>query len=1430
MLTRALSVRVLPAAMTVIVMCATVALCFGLSFSATNSIISQTRRVDRDSLDRTHAVTRDNLNSLTSQLMRAMHSAASESVMAMVGSIESTVRRYQGFVHKSLSTPSAEDPTQPTALTKTFVEVSRSLMMQDILTSYPTVISVILSSGHSVTVLEAPWLDSDGQGGSKPSNDIIESISDGRTQAEHGVTPDAYHPNPTTSLWASFCPLTPDADCNTTFRKTVVVMEGGAEYEQTLSGFPILLDNFTTDEVLRNYGFSIQKLNETNNSSIEYSFVHLNGQSGQWTTAITGNAETIVFSYTLPVAAGTIDAKLTGMVGAGLDLEAMSDALRRLPQHSDQRVFVVHQINSTTENIMFGTSHGTAIVREYTGTSLVQRARSVSESDDYIISGAGRYVARYHNNSFRALDTNNTYYYTVFDDDNENTARSTSGRKKYLMRSSTTHTDSGIDFSIVVVVPYDQILAGVEENTKQVIAEVEHNDNSLDEYYFKTQVVGICALIVFILIIFVTSVYSSRYFTMPLIALRADMARVAMMDFDALPRRKPAIISEVRSMQHSFDLMVEYLREFRAFVPQAVLAPREEVNAGVVVDPTFESIVSVAAAAAAEHPAPALGTPGADYLSPATSTHKPSVNDAVTAVTLEQSFRLTADDENDNATTADFVPDDPRAARLRGTTMQPFNASFVAVRFAFLESDNGQNNVSSYNSNVLGQHPPGVRVGACGSKDVDRAHALHQAFVERCLRIVERNEGVVVRFEASLLVASWNAFRPCHQHEAMACHVAQELDKELCDFHIHVLVSSGHVLVGFLGSERVRSPVVLGDCMNDQDDLVRLCGVLSSRMLVTESVAHKVTTLFELCPVDVVRRDVSTTVYELLPRPPLPPSDRAGAASAHARHSDMYALYQRRHATFEAQATVYNMAFSRLVSSRFAEAESLLLEFLRLVAPSMCDPEASAASSSSSLPTYDRQHVWHALRLSCVGSHLRRARDGADSSGNNNGSKAASSSALSSSPYSRAFPTWPLLEKCSSSDLPREFESLWRVHFGGRVGTEAAVCTVAGRNPSLDESDFETVEVVDSGVLVVSKQNSTESAPHSSSSDEARGVSGQPSDLRQMMLEVVTQNTSASLTSAPSRRSTPANGVVIMADIDAAELSGRGVDSEVAAITSVWSHARYYRSSRVLGRGATGRVYLGLAENGTQVAMKCMRIADADSKGSGGGAGQGATAAKREIEKVLDEVQMMSELRHDNIVTLLDTAIVGGEVIVIQELISGGALSALQESFGKLPVPTVQRYVREILHGLVYLHRNDILHRDIKGQNVLLTVEGQCKLADFGAAAKLNAAARGGIAGTPLFMAPEAVLGNLTKASDVWSVGILTCFLLTGESPFRGARQLSSRQYMTKLAMETGWAPDLTRVGAASASAERFVSDCLQRSPLSRPGVDVLLHHEFLLT
>eukprot|EP00760_Papus_ankaliazontas_P003506 PhM_4_TR11618/c1_g1_i16/m.9673/K17533/MAP3K19, YSK4; mitogen-activated protein kinase kinase kinase 19 len=1422
MLTRALSVRVLPAAMTVIVMCATVALCFGLSFSATNSIISQTRRVDRDSLDRTHAVTRDNLNSLTSQLMRAMHSAASESVMAMVGSIESTVRRYQGFVHKSLSTPSAEDPTQPTALTKTFVEVSRSLMMQDILTSYPTVISVILSSGHSVTVLEAPWLDSDGQGGSKPSNDIIESISDGRTQAEHGVTPDAYHPNPTTSLWTYFCPLTPDADCNTTFRKKVVIMADDTIYVQTLGGFPILIDNFTIGEALGSYGFDTRQVSLTgNNGSVAYDFVDTNEPSdqygGKWTTSNTGNTEAVVFSYTLPVAAGTIDAKLTGMVGAGLDLEAMSDALRRLPQHSDQRVFVVHQINSTTENIMFGTSHGTAIVREYTGTSLVQRARSVSESDDYIISGAGRYVARYHNNSFRALDPNSTYYYVV--DNGQNS--SDSSESKYLMRSSTTHTDSGIDFSIVVVVPYDQILAGVEENTKQVIAEVEHNDNSLDEYYFKTQVVGICALIVFILIIFVTSVYSSRYFTMPLIALRADMARVAMMDFDALPRRKPAIISEVRSMQHSFDLMVEYLREFRAFVPQAVLAPREEVNAGVVVDPTFESIVSAAAGKG-----DTTNTTNARY-------------DVVLPVSPEGSQRGGPAGSSEPtplgaaAANVDFVPDDPRAARLRGTTMQPFNASFVAVRFAFLESDNGQNNVSSYNSNVLGQHPPGVRVGACGSKDVDRAHALHQAFVERCLRIVERNEGVVVRFEASLLVASWNAFRPCHQHEAMACHVAQELDKELCDFHIHVLVSSGHVLVGFLGSERVRSPVVLGDCMNDQDDLVRLCGVLSSRMLVTESVAHKVTTLFELCPVDVVRRDVSTTVYELLPRPPLPPSDRAGAASAHARHSDMYALYQRRHATFEAQATVYNMAFSRLVSSRFAEAESLLLEFLRLVAPSMCDPEASAASSSSSLPTYDRQHVWHALRLSCVGSHLRRARDGADSSGNNNGSKAASSSALSSSPYSRAFPTWPLLEKCSSSDLPREFESLWRVHFGGRVGTEAAVCTVAGRNPSLDESDFETVEVVDSGVLVVSKQNSTESAPHSSSSDEARGVSGQPSDLRQMMLEVVTQNTSASLTSAPSRRSTPANGVVIMADIDAAELSGRGVDSEVAAITSVWSHARYYRSSRVLGRGATGRVYLGLAENGTQVAMKCMRIADADSngsKGSGGGAGQGATAAKREIEKVLDEVQMMSELRHDNIVTLLDTAIVGGEVIVIQELISGGALSALQESFGKLPVPTVQRYVREILHGLVYLHRNDILHRDIKGQNVLLTVEGQCKLADFGAAAKLNAAARGGIAGTPLFMAPEAVLGNLTKASDVWSVGILTCFLLTGESPFRGARQLSSRQYMTKLAMETGWAPDLTRVGAASASAERFVSDCLQRSPLSRPGVDVLLHHEFLLT
>eukprot|EP00760_Papus_ankaliazontas_P003491 PhM_4_TR11618/c1_g1_i1/m.9562 len=881
-----LSIRTGPPTFTFLVISITVAVCFSLNFSTTWSILDQTRRVDRDSLGRTHAVTRDNLNSLTSQLMRAMHSAASETVLNLARDVENTVLRYQKFTELSLGVSVDDDiegRNMSVAFSDQFHVVLRSMMSEDIRRSHPTLLSLVFSNGYASVVMEAPWVDYVSPTETRTPTEHIEAWSPG-PYSRYDIP---VHLNETHQT--VFCVLGNGALCNTTYQKEVVIIENDTMLHYTLTGFPMVLQNSVMDTWLRGYGILH---NRSAFMADPATYLAQSGnETGQWRLTLSGTDDFIVSSFVLPVRASALDDSVYGLVGAGMDLMAISASLRALPQSVNQRVFLTQPMvfDGEVSINLLGTSHGTAVATEITmsdGTALRrQRPRQVIDSDDYIIRESGLYVQRSHNNDFTALMDNTTYFFTA------------SRKDKYFLRAGSLRTDTGIDVSVVVVVPWDEILGGVEENTRQVQLDVEDNDSSIDQYNLRMQAISIVIVTCICLSILISYIIAVRFFTMPLIALRADMARVAMMDFDALPRRKPAIISEVRSMQHSFDLMVEYLREFRAFVPQAVLAPREEVNAGVVVDPTFESIVSAAAGKG-----DTTNTTNARY-------------DVVLPVSPEGSQRGGPAGSSEPtplgaaAANVDFVPDDPRAARLRGTTMQPFNASFVAVRFAFLESDNGQNNVSSYNSNVLGQHPPGVRVGACGSKDVDRAHALHQAFVERCLRIVERNEGVVVRFEASLLVASWNAFRPCHQHEAMACHVAQELDKELCDFHIHVLVSSGHVLVGFLGSERVRSPVVLGDCMNDQDDLVRLCGVLSSRMLVTESVAHKVTTLFELCPVDVVRRDVSTTVYELLPRPPLPPSDRAGAASAHARHSDMYALYQRRHATFEAQATVYNMAF-----------------------------------------------------------------------------------------------------------------------------------------------------------------------------------------------------------------------------------------------------------------------------------------------------------------------------------------------------------------------------------------------------------------------------------------------------------------------------------------------------------------------------------------
>ena len=219
------------------------------------------------------------------------------------------------------------------------------------------------------------------------------------------------------------------------------------------------------------------------------------------------------------------------------------------------------------------------------------------------------------------------------------------------------------------------------------------------------------------------------------------------------------------------------------------------------------------------------------------------------------------------------------------------------------------------------------------------------------------------------------------------------------------------------------------------------------------------------------------------------------------------------------------------------------------------------------------------------------------------------------------------------------------------------------------------------------------------------------------------------------------------------------------------SNTTWFRSNKRLGKGQFGEVWLSMGDTGSLVAVKVMELSTLTGR-VGGRRGRGQRAQqKRETnvmdqqETILKEVGLLERLRHDNIVGYIGSCAMDGYVFIVMENLSGGSLDTVLKAFSTLPLLSIKRYVRDIIRGLAFLHENKVIHRDLKPHNVLMTNEGECKLADFGTAhfftdtAEVPTENRG----TALYMPPESLNSpNAVPATDVWSLGILICELFTG--------------------------------------------------------------------
>ncbi|MBI3667111.1 MAG: protein kinase [Acidobacteria bacterium] len=169
-------------------------------------------------------------------------------------------------------------------------------------------------------------------------------------------------------------------------------------------------------------------------------------------------------------------------------------------------------------------------------------------------------------------------------------------------------------------------------------------------------------------------------------------------------------------------------------------------------------------------------------------------------------------------------------------------------------------------------------------------------------------------------------------------------------------------------------------------------------------------------------------------------------------------------------------------------------------------------------------------------------------------------------------------------------------------------------------------------------------------------------------------------------------------------------------------------------------------------------------------------------ERFLREARTISALNHPNICTIFEVNEVEGQIYIAMEFVEGKPLSALALGPGEgLPLDTAIRYGIQIADALDHAHERGIVHRDLKGTNVLITPEGRVKVLDFGLAKKMrnevgeltrserSLTAVGGIVGTLGYIAPEVLRGQQADArSDLWALGIILYEMVTGDFAFKG--------------------------------------------------------------
>ncbi|XP_014800949.1 PREDICTED: serine/threonine-protein kinase 10-like [Calidris pugnax] len=253
-----------------------------------------------------------------------------------------------------------------------------------------------------------------------------------------------------------------------------------------------------------------------------------------------------------------------------------------------------------------------------------------------------------------------------------------------------------------------------------------------------------------------------------------------------------------------------------------------------------------------------------------------------------------------------------------------------------------------------------------------------------------------------------------------------------------------------------------------------------------------------------------------------------------------------------------------------------------------------------------------------------------------------------------------------------------------------------------------------------------------------------------------------------------------------------------------------------LGDGAFGKVFK--AQNKVTGALAAAKVIE--------------TPSEEELEDYVVEIEILACCDHPNITKLLDALYWNGRLWILVEFCPGGAVdAAILELEKGLTEEQIRAACKQLLLALQYLHGCKIIHRDVKAGNVLLTLDGDVKLADFGVSAKNSSTVQRRVSfiGTPYWMAPEVVQCETSKENpysykaDIWSLGITLIEMAEMEPPYH---ELNPLRVLLKIAKSQP--PTLRHPKKWSEDFKDFLRKSLEKSPEARWSASQLLQHPFV--